>query len=228
MVGFFIFKRHPIHPFIILPLDIFLFGPYSLHEDWRNCSEGLMKKSATLREDEREKLVEMFGKYGYDDFKWIDPKKILVAQWVRMKCMFGCEDYGKCGTCPPNTPSVPECRDFFRGYQQGVVFHFGKVVKKPEDRFAWTRKINSNLLKLERETFLSGYYRTFLLFIDSCNFCESCPGIRQLCKNPKMARPTPESMAVDVFATVRKIGYRMDVLHDYSQEMDRYAFLLIE
>ncbi len=26
----------------------------------------------------------------YDDFKWIDPQEIVVAQWVRMKCEFGC------------------------------------------------------------------------------------------------------------------------------------------
>jgi hypothetical protein len=35
-------------------------------------------------------------------------------------------------------------------------------------------------------------------------------------------------MAMDVFATVRKIGYPIQVLSDYSQEMNRYAFLLIE
>jgi hypothetical protein len=43
-----------------------------------------------------------------------------------------------------------------------------------------------------------------------------------------MARPTPESMAMDVFATVRKIGYPIDVLYDTSQQMNRYAFLMIE
>ena len=42
----------------------------------------------------------------YIDYKWIDPQKIIVAQWVRMKCMFGCGEYGHGGTCPPNTPSV--------------------------------------------------------------------------------------------------------------------------
>jgi predicted metal-binding protein len=109
-----------------------------------------------------------------------------------------------------------------------VVFRFTKRVTKPEDRFAWTRKVNSKLLELEREVFLSGYYKAFLLFMDSCNLCESCPGIKELCENPKMSRPTPESMAMDVFATVRKIGYPIDVLYDYSQEMNRYAFLFIE
>jgi len=187
-----------------------------------------METAAVRKEINRKELEEMFKRHGYDDYKWINPKGIVVGQWVRMKCIFGCKNYGKCGTCPPNTPSVPDCETFFRGYKAGVVFHFAKRVAKPEDRFAWTRKVNSKLLKLEREVFLSGYYKAFLLFMDSCNLCESCPGIRQLCKNPKMARPTPESMAMDVFATVRKIGYPIEVLYDHKQEMNRYAFLLIE
>jgi predicted metal-binding protein len=185
--------------------------------------KAVMKKQISLR-----KLEEMFGKHGYEDYKWINPKGIVVAQWARMKCTFGCKDYGKCGTCPPNTPSVPECKDFFHGYKTGVVFHFMKRVDKPGDRFAWTRQVNRKLLELEREVFLSGYYKAFLLFMDSCNLCESCSGVREKCQNPKQARPTPESMAVDVFETVRKIGYPIEVLSDYSQQMNRYAFLLIE
>jgi predicted metal-binding protein len=187
-----------------------------------------MEKAVNRKRTDRKELEKMFKRHGYEDFKWVDPKSIVVAQWARVKCMFGCKNYGKCGTCPPNTPSVPECKEFVRGYKSCVVFRFTKRVAKPEDRFAWTRTVNSKLLKLEREVFLSGYYKAFLLFMDSCNLCEPCPGIRQLCKNPKMARPTPESMAMDVFATVRKVGYPIEVLYDYSQEMNRYAFLFIE
>ncbi len=187
-----------------------------------------MRKVANRKEIGRKDLEKIFKRHGYDDYKWIDPKRIVVAQWARMKCMFGCKNYGRCGTCPPNTPSVPECEAFFRGYKTGVIFHFTKKVARPEDRFAWTSKVNSKLLKLEREVFLSGFYKAFLLFMDSCHLCAECPGIRQLCKNPKMARPSPESMAMDVFATVRKIGYPIEVLSDYKQEMNRYAFLLIE
>ncbi len=35
-------------------------------------------------------------------------------------------------------------------------------------------------------------------------------------------------MAIDVYATVRKIGYPIRVLSAYDQEMNRYAFLLID
>jgi predicted metal-binding protein len=187
-----------------------------------------MKKAVRPRERSLKRLKQMFRKHRYEDYKWINPKHIVVSQWARMKCTFGCKNFGRCGTCPPNTPSVQECRDFFRGYKTGVVFHFTKRVDRPEDRFAWTREVNRKLLELEREVFLSGYYKAFLIFMDSCNFCESCPGVREKCNYPKLARPTPESMAVDVFETVRKIGYPIEVLSDYSQQMNRYAFLLVE
>jgi predicted metal-binding protein len=173
-------------------------------------------------------LEALFAEHGYTDFKWINPEDIIVSQWVRIKCTFGCGNYGHNASCPPNVPSVPECRQFFNEYRTAVVFHFEKRVDKPEDRHTWSRGVNEGLLKLEREVFLAGYAKAFLLFMDSCYLCDDCPGVRKKCKNPRSARPSPESMAVDVFATVRTYGYPIQVLSEYTQAMNRYAFLLIE
>jgi len=188
-----------------------------------------MGKQLDVTRGKRQKLEELFRKHGYTDFKWIAPGKIVVSQWVRMKCMYGCGGYGQVATCPPNLPSVSECERFFREYSDAVIFHFEKKVKKPEDRHAWTRKVNAKLSKLEREVFLSGYERAFLLFMDTCRICGECPaGSKEECKEPRLARPSPEGMAVDVYATVRQVGYPIQVLSDYSQKMNRYAFLMIE
>jgi len=82
----------------------------------------------------RKQLESIFRKHEFTDFKWIDPKDITISQWVRMKCAFGCREYGKSACCPPNTPSVDECKAFFNEYTQGAVFHFAKRVEKPEQR----------------------------------------------------------------------------------------------
>jgi predicted metal-binding protein len=177
---------------------------------------------------DQEELEALFEKHGYTDFKWVHPKNIVVSQWVRMKCIFGCADYGKNASCPPNVPSVSECRRFLDEYNVAAVFHFEKAVEEPEDRHEWSKGINQALLKLERAVFISGYEKAFLLFMDSCNLCADCPGVREECKNPRSARPSPESMAVDVFSTVRQYDYPIEVLSEYSQSMNRYAFLLIE
>jgi len=142
--------------------------------------------------------------------------------------MFGCREYGKNACCPPSTPSVEACKDFFGEYAECAVFHFQKRVEKPEDRHEWTKGVNARLLKLEREVFLAGNPKTFLLFMDSCNVCETCAEERAECKNKRSARPTPEAMAIDVFSTVKQLNYPIEVLKDYSASMNRYAFLLVE
>jgi predicted metal-binding protein len=177
---------------------------------------------------DRSAFEELFHRHGFEDFKWFPPKDTVVAQWVRMKCRFGCPDYGKGGACPPNTPSVEECARFFQEYRRGVIFRFEKKVDKPEDRHAWTKKISLRLLALEREVFLSGMVKAFLLPMDSCQLCKDCTGSRAECKNPLKARPTPEAMAVDVYSTVLRAGYPIEVLSDYDKIMNRYALLLID
>jgi predicted metal-binding protein len=170
----------------------------------------------------------IFRELGFSDFNWLDGADVVVSEWVRMKCMFGCSAYGKGGCCPPNVPSVAECRTFFQNYSSIAVFHVAKRVAKPEDRYAWSREVNRKLLDVEKAVFLKGNHKAFLLFMDECRLCTKCLGVRTECKNPKLARPSPESFAVDVFTTVRKLGYPIDVLDDQKSEMNRYAFLLVE
>ena len=181
-----------------------------------------------LSPEQQQRIDEVLHTKGYADYKWIDPQQIVVAQWVRMKCMFGCGEYGLGGACPPNTPSVAECERFFKEYSAGIILHFEGLMDKPEDRHAWSAKINAKLVKLERAVFLAGFERAFLLFMDSCCFCKECTGRRETCEQPRMARPAPEAMAVDVYSTVRKFGFDINVRTDYDQKMDRFAFLMIQ
>lgn len=174
------------------------------------------------------KVSSIFREKGYQDFKWISGEDVVVSQWPRFKCMYGCDSYGKKGTCPPSIPSVAECCQFFSEYETIAVFHFAKKLEAPEDRKEFSRKTNARLLNLEKAVFLAGYQKTFLLFMDECRICDDCPGTRIDCKHPDLARPCPEALGVDVFATVRKIGYPIEVLSDYKQEMNRYAFLMVE
>jgi predicted metal-binding protein len=176
----------------------------------------------------RERIESVFGNYGIADFKWIDPRDIVVAQWVRAKCMFGCANYGKRACCPPNSPSIPECKQFFSEYEAGVIFHFARVLDNFEDHRAWTRPVNQALLAAERDVFLLGHEKAFLLPMSTCNLCEECTAALEDCKNPKSARPTPESMGIDVYSTARKHGFPIQVLADYSGTVNRYAFLLVE
>jgi predicted metal-binding protein len=166
--------------------------------------------------------------HGFHDFRWISGSDVRVRQWVRFKCMFGCDSYGKNGCCPPAVPSVSECRELFLEYDHVLILQITGKTDDPDDRKEWSRKKNLELLPLEREAFLAGHHKALLLFMDECRLCDQCPGTREECRNPLMARPCPEALAVDVFETVRSAGFPLEVLTGYQQEMNRYAFLLVE
>ncbi|MFW9967823.1 MAG: DUF2284 domain-containing protein [Candidatus Thorarchaeota archaeon] len=169
----------------------------------------------------------LFQKNGFSDYKWINPKDVVVSQWVRMKCTYGCSSYGRCAACPPNTPSVSECRELFDEYSDIALFHFSIELDNPDDRHEVMKELSMKLLKLEREVFLSGHVKAFMLPADNCSFCDECVSSREDCKQKKLSRPPPEAMAVDVFSTAKSVGYPIEVLSDYNQTMNRYAILLV-
>ena len=177
---------------------------------------------------DKQNLENVFLLHGLTDYRWIEPKAIVVAQWVRMKCQYGCPQYGRIASSPPNTPTVEECRRFFDDYRTAVVFHFQKTAPDSDVRHAWSAKTNLGLSNLERDVFLAGNRKAFVLFMDSCHLCAECSPSRADCKEAKRSRPSVEGMAVDVFSTVRQLGYPIDVLTDPSQEMNRYALLMVD
>ena len=34
----------------------------------------------------------------------VSPQKVFTATWVRLRCQYGCSEYGQCLTCPPHSP----------------------------------------------------------------------------------------------------------------------------
>jgi len=175
-----------------------------------------------------EQLTQMFENHNCPDYKWIDPALINVCQWVRFKCQWGCNNYGVRANCPPNVPSVEHCQQFLSEYSQAVIFHFRRACTTREERYEWTAQINAELQAIEREVFLSGYYKAFALFVDACHLCDECAGSRKDCLQKMTSRPAPDALGIDVYQAARSVGYHIEVLTDPAQEMDRYGFLLIE
>lgn len=175
----------------------------------------------------KEKIESSLAQLGLKDYKWINPKEIIIAQWVRVKCIFGCSDYGL-GTCPPNTPSVSDCESFFKEYTRGLLISLRKFADKDAYPSDWSAEMTGKLLDLEREIFLMGYQKAFLLNQTCCSLCKECPGNRFDCKDKKRSRPSPESFAVDVYRTVRNAGIDISVVSENPAEMNRIAILLVE
>jgi len=50
---------------------------------------------------EFDKYIKKAKSMGITEAKIIDPKSVVVGDWVRLKCQYGCGGYGKNLTCPP-------------------------------------------------------------------------------------------------------------------------------
>lgn len=138
---------------------------------------------------------------------------------VLLKCMFGCEDWGKGLTCPsrPNNPSMAEYREMLSRYQWGV------IIGGPNKHV--TQKVS---LALESMAFHDGYY--FAFSMSDCGLCEKCAGYTTgECRHKKMARPAFHSVGIDVFKTVRQFGLPIQTLSDPEHEEQHwYAAVFVE
>jgi len=165
---------------------------------------------------------------GIEDFQWIDPQRVVIGQWVREKCLYGCPRYGLKACCPPEVPSIADCRNLFQEFQAGVLFHLTKQFEDPGLRSGWAREVNKKALAFERQVFLAGFYKALVFLPAPCSICNECQPNKRECRNPSLARPTLEAYGVDVFTTARNTGYPIEVLNRYDQETNRYGLLLVE
>jgi len=175
-----------------------------------------------IKKDEIDQIIKQ---YGINDYKWIIPQEnIIVSSWVRFRCQFGCADYGKNATCPPAAPSIDECRKMIYEYENAIIFHSPIEPNNNE-----LNKLMSTLYELERAIFLNGYYKVFLLQYASCKLCKKCiaEDTRIECINKSKSRPEPTAMGIDVYQTAHNVGYQVQVVKNFDEIQNRFAFMLI-
>ena len=156
-------------------------------------------------------------KPGVKDACIISPSDVETAAWVRLKCQFGCGGYGQCLVCPPFTPSPDQMRKVLDSYRRAVLIHF-----EPE---ANTKAI---IADLEQSIFLRGAWKAFGLGAGPCYFCKACPVEEEQCRHPERARPSMEACGIDVFSTVKKMGFPIEVVRTTRQCPNYYGLLLVD
>jgi predicted metal-binding protein len=174
-----------------------------------------MKKAAETNSN-LDGLVKLALEMGAIEAKLIDANDVVVADWVRLKCQYGCGAYGKALTCPPYSPTPQQMRQILAGYSKAVLMHV-------PDESAATQNMVANL---ERSAFLQGHYRAFGVALGPCQRCEKCN--LQHCTKPRLARPSMEACGIDVYATARKNGFTIEVRKSEDEKPTYFSMLLVE
>lgn len=166
---------------------------------------------------EPDELIKKAVEMGAEEGKSISTENVYTATWVRMKCKFGCEEYGTRLTCPPNSPPPERTRKRLAEYETGVLLHFPSEIEGLKEIMA----------ELERKAFLSGFYKSFALGAGPCYLCDQCK-LEEGCVHPRRARPAMEACGIDVYKTAREAGFPIEVVESGNCSQNYYGLLLLE
>ena len=154
--------------------------------------------------------------HGAEGVRRVDPREVPTAEWVRLRCQFGCGGYGRCLTCPPHSPAPEQTRRMLDEYTVGFLIYWGHQNGGREA-----------LADIERQVFLAGSYKAFALACGPCGLCREC-SLERPCRHPDQARPAMEACGIDVFRTARDAGFPIRVVTCSEDTPDFYSLLLVE
>jgi len=156
-----------------------------------------------------------------DGAKVIDPHSVVTAEWVRMKCQFGCPGFGMRLCCPPYTPTPDQTQKVINSYKKAILIH--RNIGKGER----TKGFNEAIVRLEIEIFLNGYYKAWSMGSGPCRLCKECDPTG-ICKHGYEARPSMEACGIDVFKTARDNGFPIEVVRTRKEERNIFGLILVE
>jgi predicted metal-binding protein len=168
------------------------------------------------------KYVKKALQYGAEEAKIIDTKNIVTGNWVRLKCQYGCDGFGKRLTCPPFSPTPEYTKKMVSEYKKALILSYHS---KPGQERAQRRKMHKAVAKLEREIFLDGYYKAFGMVAGPCRLCIPCD-VNKTCKFTEIARPAMEACGIDVYQTARNSGIKLEVAKS-TKDISKYCCLIL-
>jgi predicted metal-binding protein len=171
------------------------------------------------------KYLQKAKAFGVSWSKAIHPREVVTAEWVRLKCQYGCGCYGTCLTCPPFSPTPEYTRKALDGYQRAIILIWDIPPNYKERDLR--RKMRRQTAALEREMFLDGYYKAFAMTCGPCNLCRSCD-VTQPCRFEEAARPSMEACGIDVYGTLANLGYRLKVVQSTDEECRFCGLILVD
>lgn len=157
----------------------------------------------------------------------IDAAAVVVEDWVRLKCQFGCGGFGKYLSCPPFSPTPETTRKVLSSYSKALLLLFDNVTHAQDRDDTVSLSLGEFVFQLEREIFLDGFYKAFGMASGPCHLCETCDTSSR-CRFPEKARPSMEACGIDVYRTLSNCGIGLHVVRSYEDQCTFAALILIE
>ena len=113
---------------------------------------GERRKPTAAMEDKMDYLLKLALEFGAEKAKLIDTETVVVSEWVRWKCQYGCPLFEKDPFHPPFAPDAESTRKVLKEYSQAI------LLNGPDGQ-----TLSEAAVKLEGEAYHRGYYKAFAL-----------------------------------------------------------------
>ena len=171
-------------------------------------------------EEEIAKLTAMAREKGGDAVS-LPASSVVTAEWVRMKCYFGCKGFGRRFGCPPYSPTPEQTAKVLSEFSTALLIRFdGDVGETDPKRYVsheTTHHVQKMTYEMEKTAFEDGFYKVLCYAGHQCGWCASCaakePGAKESdCRFRHKMRPSMEASGIDVYATCKNAGWDLDVI----------------
>jgi predicted metal-binding protein len=188
-------------------------------------------KKVETEKDVISEIGALAEKYHIDEITSLATRDIAVADWVRLRCKYGCKKYATNWCCPPETPTPDQTKALLQGYEKALLligrienseFHKDSQKKRRIQVAMW-----KGTVALERQLFLWAYYKAFALVSENCALCRQC-SYPDTCVFPMYRRPSVESCSIDIFQTLRNMGKPFTIARDVTEQYRCYSIILLE
>lgn len=176
-------------------------------------------------------LLKKGKEYGLHKIVPFGVEKILLREWVGLKCQYGCPQYNTNWCCPPASPDLEKVEAILAEYSSALLlvgtrhcpdFYSNSAKSRAEQVRYW-----KGTMSLERLLFLKGYDKAFSLVSGTCALCKEC-SYPEPCKFPGEKRPPIESFGIDLIGTLQNLGIATPVSQGTDDPFNHYAIILLD
>ena len=129
-------------------------------------------------------------------------RSIVLGNWIKLKCQYGCSQYGRMLTCPPFAPGPEEMSGILMDYKNCLLIQVESG-----------RNVLDIVLHLENLSKEKGYRKAFGISSGPCEICEECT-LDTGCKYPEKARPSLQACGIDIVQTLDNFGWNFSITHE--------------
>ncbi len=176
-------------------------------------------------------LHEKGEQYDVESIMPFRTSEFVVAQWVNLKCRYGCSQYKANWSCPPATPELAEVKSILNEYSTALLLvgnqNRNDFYKDSNRNRTDQVKYWKGTVSLERMLFLKGYDKAISLVSGACSLCKKC-AYPEACRFPMEKRPTVESFYIDLVGTLKNLGIDTRVAMKTNETFKYYSIILLD